>query len=248
MKKLIALLATSIAVTAQAQLIDNFSDATLLEYTLSKVLDQNSGTNNISFSSPSGALQATSTGTSGAEQVLFLRSDFSLTVGNILRADVNYTLAGNQDLGIALATTATPIALGNNVAGDVRTNYILAAIRSTANHVIGTGLDGAGGHASFAIDPQEQGAGTTIGLYIARTSATTFDIGYDKGAGDVFLRTLTVTDTTIGNAVGFYADMRADGTIGTLDNLRITAIPEPSTFTLLGLGGLALIFRLRRRN
>jgi hypothetical protein len=244
----VLIMACSIGVAAQAQLIDDFSGS-LTAYTLSKVLDNNT-VSQISFSDASGALQANygSTGTAAAEQVLFLRGDYSLSVGYMLRADVNYTLAGSQDLGIALATTATPFSLGDGVGGDVRTNYILAAIRSTANHVIGTGIDGASGHTGFAIDPQEQAGGTTIGLYIARTSATTFDIGYNKGAGDVFLRTLTVTDSTIGNAVGFYADMRTAGTIGTLDNLRIDLIPEPTTMAFCGLGGfLGLIVWLRRK-
>jgi len=244
-KTISALLAACLAgASAQAQLIDDFSDAGLAEYTLSKVLDQGDGTSNIGFSSLAGALQATSTGTSGAEQVLFLRNDFSLAVGSVLRADVNWTLSGSQDLGIALATTATPSSLANGAAGDVRSDYVLAAIRNTADHVVGTGLNGTTG---FNINPQAQGGAAAIGLYVARTSATTFEIGYDKGAGDVFLRTLTVGNTAIGNAVGFYADMRADGTIGTLDNLRIEVIPEPGTISILSLGGLAFILGLRHR-
>jgi hypothetical protein len=254
MKKIsVLIMACSMGVVAQAQLIDDFSGG-LTAYTLSKVLDNNT-VSQISFSDPSGALQATyaATGTAAAEQVLFLRSDYSLGIGYVLRADVNYTLAGSQDLGIALATTATPFALGDGFGGDVRTNYILAAIRSSANHVIGTGIDGANGHTGFAIDPQQQSGGTNFfGLYIARTSATTFDIGYNYnssyGYGDIFLRTLTVTDSTIGNAVGFYADMRTAGTIGTLDNLRIELIPEPTTMTLCGLGGfLGLVAWMRRK-
>ena len=245
MKKFALILAAcATAVSARAQLIDDFSDTSLAEYTLSKVLDQGNGTNNVSFSSPSGALLATSTGTSGAEQVLFLRGDYSLAVGYMLRADVSWAFGTSQDLGIALATTATPASLGDLVAGDVRSDYVLAAIRGTADHVIGTGFSGTTG---FNINPQVQGGAATLGLYIARTSLTTFDIGYNKGAGDLFLRTLTVTNTAIGNAVGFYADMRADNSIGTLDNLRIEVIPEPSTLAVIGLGTVAGAAALRRR-
>jgi hypothetical protein len=247
---LLITMACSMGVVAQAQLIDDFSGS-LTAYTLSKVLDNNTASQ-ISFSDSSGALQATyaATGTAAAEQVLFLRSDYSLGVGYMLMADVNWTLTGSQDFGIALATTATPFALGDGFGGDVRTNYILAAIRSTSDHMIGTGIDGANGHTSFAIDPQVQGTGNpTVTLGIARTSATSFDIYYNQGAGLTFLRTLTTTDPTIGNAVGFYADMRTAGTIGTLDNLRIELIPEPTTMTLCGLGGfLGLVGWMRRKN
>jgi hypothetical protein len=83
-------------VAAQAQLIDDFSGG-LGAYTLSKMLDNNT-VSQISFSDPSGALQATyaATGTAAAEQVLFLRSDFSLGIGSVLRADVNYTSGSNH--------------------------------------------------------------------------------------------------------------------------------------------------------
>ncbi len=57
------MLAGASTATAAVGVIDTFDDADLSQYTLTKVLDQNAGTSNISFSSPSGALSVQSTGT-----------------------------------------------------------------------------------------------------------------------------------------------------------------------------------------
>jgi hypothetical protein len=80
------------------------------------------------------------------------------------------------------------------------------------------------------------------GLYISRTSDTTFQGGYSTASGDTQLVSWTVTSTTMRNAIGFYADVRAITTYGDLDNLRI--VPEPATMLLLGIGS---ILALRRR-
>lgn len=245
MKKSILLLAAcSISAGVHAQLVDDFSGS-LSSYSLARVLD-NDTTANVSFGNSGGALQATATTTSQAEQVLFLRNDYSLNIGYRLVADVSWTLAGSQDFGIAIASTDTPTAVGSGVTGDVRSglSYIIAGIRSSADHVIGTGFDGANG--GYSINPQQQpgGAINTLRLAITRTSATDFDISYDQGGGLTLLRTLSSSNPDIGDAIGFYADMRAGGTIGTFDNLRIEAVPEPSVLALVGLSGMgAMLFR-----
>jgi hypothetical protein len=79
----------------------------------------------------------------------------------------------------------------------------------------------------------------TTGLYISRTSSTTFDLGYTMATGDTIAISLTFSGSNPlpGGAVGLFADVRAVTTYGDLDNLRI---PEPATIALLGLGGLLL--------
>src|SRR4051812_19159195 len=125
MKKIgLTLLASTLSFLSQGQLIDNFSGG-LGAYTLSRVLD-NDTTANISFSNPGGFLQGNATATSQAEQVLFLRSDFSLGIGQKLVADVNWTLAGSQDLGIVVAATATPTTVPGGSIGNTRSDYIFS--------------------------------------------------------------------------------------------------------------------------
>jgi len=249
MKKISLLIAVcSMSVAAQAQLIDDFNTTGLSAYTLTPVLYSGGAapaTTTISFSRPAGGLQATAANFSAIEQALFLRDDYSLNIGYTLKVDVNWSLGNSQDLGLCIASTATPTAASTNPLGNTRTSlsYTFVGIRGTQEHVVSSGFDGT---TSLSTQQYQPGSGTTTGLFITRTSATTFDMGYNTGAGDVVLTTYTFANSDVGNAIGFYADMRANGSIGTFDNLRIEAVPEPSALAFLGLSGLGTI--LFRRN
>jgi hypothetical protein len=231
-------------------LIDDFSDASLAEYTLTKVLDQNAGTSNVSFSSPSGTLQVVSNGATGAEQVLFLRDDYSLSVGQTLLADVSGNGTGwDRDLGIAVGYTKTPAGLGNPQAGDVRSSYVEVSYRSN-NQVVSFARNGAANGASG-----QEFAGTNYGgvsftgyvnsLFITRLTANTYDVGWIAGTvkhsltnNNGVIMPYTITDANVpGAAVGFYADVRTTLAASPvqLDNLRI--IPEPASW-LMGIMGL----------
>src|SRR3989304_6556311 len=99
-------LAGSAVLAGPIGLIDDLAHASLAEYTLTKVLDQGAGTSNISFSSPSGVLQVASAGTTGAEQVLLLRDDYTLDVGQTLLADVSGDANGwDRGFGLALGSS-----------------------------------------------------------------------------------------------------------------------------------------------
>ncbi len=250
MKKISAIMiASSLALAAQAQLIDDFSDTSLAEYTKSVVLEQ-SGVNAVSFASPSGALQVSKTTDTGAEQVLFLRGDYSLGIGQILRIDAATTLqAGTyEDFGIAVSATVDPAdAVWVSGTADVRQNYIAVYVKGQTDAIGRAGFNGtvnAGGNSGTAGVP---GLSNLLGLFIGRSSADTFSVGYTTASGDTVLFSYTGMNTAIGTALGFYADVRSVVTFGNLDNLRLEPIPEPSTFALLGLGALASIFGLRGR-
>lgn len=247
--KLAAALALALCAgsAAQAQLIDDFSGS-LSPYTLSPMLYANSSgtpTTTISFTDPSGALQATAANYNAIEQALFLRNDYSLAIGKTLTVDVNWSLGNSQDLGLAVASTATPTTVtGATGNADSRSSlsYAYVGIRGDAWHIVSSGFDGS---TALTTQQYQPGSGAATSLFITRTSATTFDMGYNMGSGNTVLTTYTFANSAnVGDAIGFYADMRAAGSIGTFDNLQI--VPEPSTLALLGLGFGALLFRRKR--
>lgn len=249
MKKISVLLIVCLmSVVAQAGvgLIDDFGDISLAEYTLS-VVNDGTGVKAVSFASPSGDVRVSKAADSGHEQVLFLRDDYTLGVGEKLVADV--TQDGNswdRDFGIAVGYTETPPSLGAGETGDVRTSYVEVCYRSN-NYVMSYGHDTALGSL-----PSGEKAITDIdSLFIARLDTTTFEVGYIIGGTEYTDLTIlwnyptplpayVITTDTPGAAVGLYADVRATVALSPtgLDDLRI--IPEPATIALLGLGGLLL--------
>ena len=86
MKKISAVIvACSVGMMSQAQLVDDFSTVGLGEYTQTRVLDNAISEANISFSDSTGSLGASYGGTLAAvEQVVLLRTDYSLTIDSTL--------------------------------------------------------------------------------------------------------------------------------------------------------------------
>ncbi len=252
MKKL-TLIASAclLGVMAQAQLIDNFSGGSLGSYTLTRILDNGVAEANVSFSDASGALMASYGGTvNQAEQVVLLRNDFNLAVGNVLLVDVSFpTQTSQMDFGLAVSATGSPTGVGNPTPTDTRTTFNWAGVyaRPSQNAVrAASSINGVLDTGTGVLTADE----TTVSqLFIERNSSTDFTLGYyNTSAARIVSRTVTFTATDVGTALGFYGDLRAvGGTLGSLDNLRITVIPEPSMAALLGLGVLGLIGRLRRK-
>jgi len=216
---------SSAAMAGPLALIDSFDDTNLSEYTQTLVLDQNA-TSNISFISPAGQLQVTKTAGTEAEQVLFLRDDFTLAVDEILRVDLSYTATMRADIGIAVAATATPTPLIYNAGlggtQETRRDYAAVYVQADANNLKGIYIDGttpgptifAGGFGTLA-------NGDVLGLYIRRDSLNDFALGYSTAAGDTDFATQSLANTAIGNAIGIFGDVRSVSTFGGLDNLRV---------------------------
>ncbi len=246
MKKLFLSLACLCALvsSAQATLIDDFSSGSLSAYTQTTVLDQNTTATNNSFSiNASGAIISSSTNTGGsAEQTVLLRSDYSVSVGQTLLADATDlgTSSTFAELGIIVAASSTPTYL-------TRSEYVVCALREqnagdnvAAQYATVTGpISGTGGQIGIDFS-------TVASIYIKRTGSLTYETGFIKTDGtSTTVKTYTVDNASIGNAVGFYTDIRyAVSSSGSLDNLRV--VPEPASVLML-IGGVVGLALLRRR-
>ena len=225
----------ALSAAAQAQLIDDFS-GDLSAYTDTRILnaDSHSPVNSYSWEISGGALQLNTTSYVGIEQYALTRTDYSLNVGFELDATFTAGYTGSQDIGLYVGA-GTPTV-------DVRQDYVDVYMRNNGQ-LFSRGFDGTSELALAG------GSSPTVdSLFIARTAADTFELGYYEAGTRNVVTTRTITSgAPIGDSIGFYADVRSAGIVGSMDNLTIQAIPEPATFVLLGLGGLLGIFGLRGR-
>lgn len=229
-----------VAGSVSGQLIDDFS-GDLSNYTQTVILDVNGAASNATtFEINSGELQFTTAGYDDIEQTAFIYNGLTLGVGEEVQADVpSGTINGNRNFGLYVGGTAP--------AAGVRQDYITiygGSDNSGNNRFFSRGFQGTDEFDNPGAEPTD---GTSVEqLFIARTATNTFEAGfYDSGLGRVVVTTRTPTTPNTADFVGFYADVRADGVVGTLDNL--TVVPEPSTSLLFGLGAFGLL-ALRRRS
>ena len=251
MKKISLIMsACLLGMIAQAQPIDDFETPGLGQYLQTTVLDNGIAEANVSFSDATGALVGSYGGTvSQPEQVLFLRNDFNLPVGSMLLVDTAFPPQTSQmDFGIAISATVNPLAasLADTDTRDLF-NWAAVYVRPSQNAVRSTSsINGAVVTGTGVLTVDE----TLVSqLFIERNTSTDFTLGYyDTSANRIVSRTVSFTATDVGTAIGFYTDLRAaGGSLGSLDNLRITLIPEPASGALLGVGALAfMLFRGRR--
>lgn len=216
---------------ALGTLIDDFSDASLAEYTSTVILDANGGGSNVAaWQSPSGTLELVTSEYEGIEQYAFIRSGLSLAVGEEVQVDLAHSGA-SQDLGLYVGGT-TPVT-------GTRQDYVAMYARGNGQ-VFSRGFDG-GSEYPLA------GGGTPAyeSLFIARVDTNTYEAGYYEGGVRNILATRTPSFANDADVVGFYADVRAAGTLGGLDNLRV--IPEPASMVLAGFGVVGLLAWRRRR-
>jgi hypothetical protein len=236
MKKLSLLTAVClVAAATHAQLIDDFS-GNLSAYTATRILKATpaAANNTYAWEINNGALRINTTTYGGIEQYALTRTDFTLGVGYELSSTYSHSDLNTQDIGLYVGA-GTPTA-------DLRANYVSIYMRNNGQ-LYSRGFNG-------TTELSLSGGGTPTGvlsLFVARTGVNTFDLGWYDGNGRNILASRTMTSSTIGDAIGFYADVRQAGVRGSMDNLTLAAIPEPTTAALLGLGSLGLVFRLRRK-
>lgn len=256
MKKLVITLLvclTTVAIQAQVGFNDSLNGTSLANYTWIPLNNAGTGSSGtaISFDNTSGnGLEVDVSNKGGtAVQGLYLNNTGAyLPIGSMLQVNLDWQTANQLNFGIVVGSnlSLTP-ASGDN--SDVRnqTQYVFASPKSTANFDYAGGYDGTAGQLSSV--------GTTVGgtigtLAIQRVNANTFNTYYDIGSGLTLYATKTVTTSSnVGDVIGFYADVRANGTpsLGYLSDLRIVAVPEPATMALTSLGGLLVLITHRKR-
>lgn len=218
-----------VGVAAQAAIIDDFS-GDLSNWTSTVILDANGGASNVaSWQIVDGKIELHTTGYDGIEQYAMIYNGLSLGVGEELQVDFALG-SGSQDLGLYVGGTS-PVPL-------VRQDYIAMYARNNGQ-VFTRGFDGTTEYGLVG----DWGNVPLDTLFIARIAENTYEAGYYIGSDRVILATRTPNHPNSGTVVGIYADVRAAGELGSLDNFRI--IPEPATLALLGLGGLGLLRRRR---
>jgi hypothetical protein len=234
MKKRLTLISALLAfagANVHGQLITDFSSTDLSAWTSTQILEDRA-LNEGSWLVVDGALHFETTVYNDINQMALTRTDVSLNVGFELQADFTANFNGAQDIGLYVGAGHPP--------SGVRSDYLNIYVRENGQ-LFSRGFDG-----SSELGLSGGGSPVVDALFIARTDTNVFELGwYEAGERNV-LATRTMANSDIGNAVGFYADIRNAGTVGSLDNLSI--VPEPSTYALLfGAAVLGFVIYRRRR-
>lgn len=216
-------------IDAKAYIVDDFTDDTVNPAWIQVLLlSRDSGTVTYDTTTNDNELTITS-GHSDAEQIGWLRDDYSLLEGDCLSVDLismtDVSSGGDFTAGLMIAT-GTDIGIGEyvgtypaNGTQQDRRDYVTITYDSRGDRILSEFFDGDNSDQSGS----SQSLSTVIGFWIERTGPDSFDVGWiDTSNQPHTLRSVTFTSgNTPGAAVGFYTDMRHAGGFAVFDNLAI---------------------------
>ncbi|MBN1395855.1 MAG: PEP-CTERM sorting domain-containing protein [Pirellulales bacterium] len=246
-------LSLALAVPAGATMItiDDFTSDTLNANWVSSIVlaPEHSGTYSFDTTTRADELTTTMSGwTSGNKQIVLLRDDYSLDVGETLYTDLT-SLNSNFAYAGLYITTGTGVTARKNALYMTVQDYVSGGAYYARAETLWFDNNGgvAGNQAGTSkMSYTDFDAATYIDtLYISRTAENVYEVGYylTSDSSQVVLKTFTITGTgnlNPGAAIGYYADIR-DNASASFDNFRMDVVPEPSTLALLAAGLVGLL-------
>jgi hypothetical protein len=218
---LVGLCMVGIIQASPAFVIDDFENWNSADYTSTVILDNNGGSSNTAvWQATGGVLQLNTTIYDGIQQYAMIYNGLILPVGGEIQTDVVHS-ASSQDIGLYVGGT-TPTA-------NVRRDYIAMYARNSGE-LFTRGFDGTTeyGQVGWISPPYNM-------LFIARVGANTFEVGYYEDGVRNIMVTRTPVTANEADVVGFYADVRAVGTLGDPNNLKmLTRAHTPSVAQAMG--------------
>jgi len=203
----------------QAAVIDDFSEG-LSAYTHTVILDANGGGSNTAvWQISDGRLEYNTTVYDGIEQSALIISGYRLDIGEELQVPV--ICSGNQDIGLYVG--------GSAPTAGVRDSYVNVYARNSAAkglQVLSRGFtDILGGTHEMNLKGDNATNVIFDTLFIKRDAVHDFEAGYYNGTSRTVVADRNGLTDIDGSYIGIFADVRAMGILGSLDNLAIISVP-----------------------
>ncbi len=220
-------------------IIDDFETDTADDYTKFLVLDtgadSDTSVSDSVFGVSGGTATVTTTAFDDIEQQLYAHSSASIEVGEELQVDVVSFSNASRDMGLFVGNAATSLDNATTAENNVRADFMYVTVGSNFSS---STFDSSGATEGTAFYGGMEEGDT---LFIALTDVGVVESGFynvSSGNARVVVTTRADLDGIDGTAVGFWADVRDNGTMSQFDNLRIQGPAGPADgFGTLSIAG-----------